>query len=253
MRFERYASWDFRHRHIGCWRDGVGSDWVHWGVRKRAEEDGAIVTIFGGKNGLRLLYTGVGFWEFTQLALEVNLERKMIYDLTYINARVDGKKIIISETSIRRDLLLADKEGVDCLPNSTIFEQLTLMGKPTRKVIQVPQPSDPIEYVADKAVHKELGDSLVRASTTASSLEAEQDSGNINKTQSKATPNESSSQRNDSGGGLWCQEAIGDTTAQTRFESVSKHSNDSLLVRGNTLQSDEDRMKFNELMALCTS
>ncbi|GJU39863.1 uncharacterized mitochondrial protein-like protein [Tanacetum coccineum] len=41
-----------------------------------------------------------------------------------------------------------------------------------------------------EAVHKELGDSLVRGATTASSLKAEQDSGNINKTQSKATPNE---------------------------------------------------------------
>nr|GEU60106.1 retrovirus-related Pol polyprotein from transposon TNT 1-94 [Tanacetum cinerariifolium] len=66
--------------------------------------------------------------------------------------------------------------------------------KPTRKVTQVPLPSDPIEHVADKAVHKELGDSLVRAATIASSLEAEQDSGNINKTQSNATPNEPSSQ-----------------------------------------------------------
>nr|GEU91192.1 hypothetical protein [Tanacetum cinerariifolium] len=44
-----------------------------------------------------------------------------------------------------------------------------------------------------------------------------------------------------------------DTTAQTRFESVSKHSNDSLLVRGNTLRSDEDILKLDELMALCTN
>ncbi|GJT87579.1 hypothetical protein Tco_1069296 [Tanacetum coccineum] len=46
---------------------------------------------------------------------------------------------------------------------------------------------------------------------------------------------------------------MGDTTAQTRFESVSKHSNDSLLARGNTLRSDEDRLKLDELMALCTN
>nr|GEX79587.1 retrovirus-related Pol polyprotein from transposon TNT 1-94 [Tanacetum cinerariifolium] len=44
-----------------------------------------------------------------------------------------------------------------------------------------------------EAVYKELDDRLVRATTTASSLEAEQDSGNIDKTQSKATPNEASS------------------------------------------------------------
>ncbi|GJY64903.1 hypothetical protein Tco_0466363 [Tanacetum coccineum] len=75
--------------------------------------------------------------------------------------------------------------------------------KPKRKDTQVPHPNDPIENVPDEAVHKELGDSLVRAATTASSLEAEQDSGNINKTQSKATPNESSSQGTNSGGGPW--------------------------------------------------
>ncbi|GJZ34450.1 hypothetical protein Tco_0580267 [Tanacetum coccineum] len=73
--------------------------------------------------------------------------------------------------------------------------------KPKRKDTQVPQPSGPTEHVADEAVHKELGDSLVRAATTASSLEAEQDSGNITKTRSKATPNESSSLRTTSGVG----------------------------------------------------
>nr|GFA77491.1 hypothetical protein [Tanacetum cinerariifolium] len=110
-----------------------------------------------------------------------------------------------------------------------------------------------MHHVADEAVHKELGDSLVRAATTASRLGAKQNNDNIAKTQSKATPNESSSQRTDSGGGPRCQETIRDTTAQTRFESVSKHYNDSLPARGNTLQSDEDGMKLNELMALCTT
>ncbi|GJW65099.1 hypothetical protein Tco_0116983, partial [Tanacetum coccineum] len=45
------------------------------------------------------------------------------------------------------------------------------------------------------------GWSLVRAASTASGLEAEQDSGNINKAQSKATPNESSFLGTTSGGG----------------------------------------------------
>ncbi|GKF55747.1 hypothetical protein Tco_0166087, partial [Tanacetum coccineum] len=48
--------------------------------------------------------------------------------------------------------------------------------KPKRKDTQAPQPSDLIDNVADEDVHKELGDSLVRAATTASSLEAKQDS-----------------------------------------------------------------------------
>ncbi|GJU62314.1 hypothetical protein Tco_1244149 [Tanacetum coccineum] len=297
---------------------------------------------------------------------------KTINGEVQLHALVDGKKIIVTEASVRSDLQLVDEEGVECLPNSTIFEQLALMDpkttawnefsstmasaiiclatnqkfnfskfifesmirnldnlsgkflmyprfvqvfldqqldgmpthkriyiapshtkkifgnmrrvgkgfsgrvtplfqtmvvqnqsqlgegstiptdphhtptiiqsstqpqktqqprKPKRKDTQVPQSSDPIENVADEAVHKELGDSLVRAATTASSLEAEQDSGNINKTQSKATPNESSSLGTTSGGGPRCQETMGDTIAQTRFENVSKHSNDSLLAR----------------------
>nr|GFA32920.1 hypothetical protein [Tanacetum cinerariifolium] len=58
-----------------------------------------------------------------------------------------------------------------------------------------------VTAVEDEAIYKELDNSLVRVATNASSLEAEHDSGNINKTQSKATPNESSSQGTDSGGG----------------------------------------------------
>ncbi|GKC71773.1 hypothetical protein Tco_1117656, partial [Tanacetum coccineum] len=42
-----------------------------------------------------------------------------------------GKKIIITESTMRRDLQLEDADGVDCLPNTTIFEQLTLMGSKT--------------------------------------------------------------------------------------------------------------------------
>nr|GEX39086.1 putative ribonuclease H-like domain-containing protein [Tanacetum cinerariifolium] len=117
-----------------------------------------------------------------------------------IHAKVDGKKIIISEASIRRDLQFGDEEGVDCLPTTTIFEQFALIGKPKRKVIEVPQPSDSMENVADEAVYKELDDSLVRVATIASSLEAEQDSG----------------------GGLRCQEAIGDTITQTRVLDLEK-------------------------------
>ncbi|GJY05723.1 hypothetical protein Tco_0371663 [Tanacetum coccineum] len=48
--------------------------------------------------------------------------------------------------------------------------------KSKRKDTQIPQPSGPTYIVVDEAIHKELGDSLVRAATTASSLEAEQDS-----------------------------------------------------------------------------
>ncbi|GKD86772.1 hypothetical protein Tco_1357926, partial [Tanacetum coccineum] len=78
------------------------------------------------------------------------------------------------------------------------------------------------ELGEDEAVHKELGDSLVRAATTASSLEAVQDSGNITKTRSNAIPNESSSLRTTLGGGPRCQETMRDTIAQTRVLDLDK-------------------------------
>ncbi|GKE31120.1 hypothetical protein Tco_1450442, partial [Tanacetum coccineum] len=90
--------------------------------------------------------------------------------------------------------------------------------KPKRKDTQIPQSSGPTEHVADDVVYKKLEDSLVRAATTASSLEVEQDSGNIIKTRSKATPNEAGSQGTTSGGGPRHQQTIGDTISQTSLK-----------------------------------
>ncbi|GJU36261.1 hypothetical protein Tco_1184615 [Tanacetum coccineum] len=90
---------------------------------------------------------------------------------------------------------------------------------------------DQEEVGEDEAVNKEMDASLVRAATTATGLEAEQDSG----------------------GGVRRQETTRDTIAQTRSENVSKLSNDPLLARGNTLRSGEDSLKLQELMALCTT
>ncbi|GJT61626.1 putative ribonuclease H-like domain-containing protein [Tanacetum coccineum] len=64
--------------------------------------------------------------------MELELMLLMMLGITYycwvkVNAVEDGKKIIISEASVRRDLKLEDEEGIDCLPNSTIFEQLALV------------------------------------------------------------------------------------------------------------------------------
>ncbi|GJZ69842.1 uncharacterized mitochondrial protein-like protein, partial [Tanacetum coccineum] len=53
------------------------------------------------------------------------------------------------------------------------------------------QSSGAIHLVADETIYKEWEDRMEKAATTASSLEAEQDSGNINRTQSMATLNES--------------------------------------------------------------
>ncbi|GKB79283.1 hypothetical protein Tco_0946178, partial [Tanacetum coccineum] len=81
----------------------------------------------------------------------------------------------------------------------------------------------PLKKVGDEAVHKELGDRMERAATTASSLEAEQDSGS----------------------GPRCQDILlGDVNAQTKFEITSKQPNDLSLSRGYTLGSGEDSMEL---------
>ncbi|GKE49468.1 hypothetical protein Tco_1480726 [Tanacetum coccineum] len=56
------------------------------------------------------------------------VKAKTVNGEVQLQALVDGKKIIITESTVRRDLQLEDAEGVDCLPNATIFEQLALMG-----------------------------------------------------------------------------------------------------------------------------
>ncbi|GJS85068.1 hypothetical protein Tco_0751609 [Tanacetum coccineum] len=84
---------------------------------------------------------------------------------------------------------------------------------------KIPQSSGPLTKVGDEAVHKELGDRMERAATTASSLEAEQDSGS----------------------GPRCQDTIlGDVNAQTKFEITSIQFIDPPLSRGYTLGSGED-------------
>ncbi|GJW93207.1 hypothetical protein Tco_0172879 [Tanacetum coccineum] len=110
------------------------------------------------------------------------VKAKTVNGEVQLQALVDGKKIIVTEASVRRDLQLNDEEGTDCLPNATIFEELTRMGKLKRKDTEIPQPSGPTDNVTDEAVYEEMDDSLERDATTATSLDEEPDRGNINKT-----------------------------------------------------------------------
>ncbi|GJX85530.1 hypothetical protein Tco_0336304 [Tanacetum coccineum] len=45
-----------------------------------------------------------------------------------IHAIIDGKVMVISESSVRSDLLFNDEDGIACLSNDEIFENLALMG-----------------------------------------------------------------------------------------------------------------------------
>nr|GEV97190.1 hypothetical protein [Tanacetum cinerariifolium] len=111
----------------------------------------------------------------------------------------------------------------------------------------------PSEVGEDETVHEERKDRVEKAATTAASLEAEQDSGTINRTQSTTIPNEPIPHGTGSGGSLRRQDTIfRDTPTQTRFERLSKQSHEPPLSIVNTLRSGEDNMQLMKLMDLCT-
>ncbi|GKA30701.1 hypothetical protein Tco_0717006 [Tanacetum coccineum] len=53
---------------------------------------------------------------------------KTVNNETQIRAKVNGKTIVITESSVRRDLHFDDEDGITCLTNTEIFENLQLMG-----------------------------------------------------------------------------------------------------------------------------
>ncbi|GJX58477.1 hypothetical protein Tco_0289867 [Tanacetum coccineum] len=109
------------------------------------------------------------FWATTKV--------KTVNGEVQIQALVDGKKVIITELSVRRDLQFADENGTECLLNATIFAELERMGSPTRthnystinittqrkqksrrtkrQDTELHQSSSPAEPVADEPINEE--------------------------------------------------------------------------------------------------
>nr|GEX11451.1 hypothetical protein [Tanacetum cinerariifolium] len=113
------------------------------------------------------------FWRTTSVKTLDNGEIEL-------NAIVDGQLKTITKASVRRHLKLAYVDGINTLPTIEIFEQLALMGKTRTRTgrmdIRIPQSNVSLS-VADVAISKEMHNGLGRATTTASSLGAEQGSG----------------------------------------------------------------------------
>ncbi|GJU85885.1 putative ribonuclease H-like domain-containing protein [Tanacetum coccineum] len=59
---------------------------------------------------------------------KVMLRQQLINDVPHIRAKVAGKKILISEATIRADLLFDDENGVDCFPKQVIWDVLRDIG-----------------------------------------------------------------------------------------------------------------------------
>nr|GEU75343.1 hypothetical protein [Tanacetum cinerariifolium] len=207
----------------------------------------------------------VEFW-FTVMTKTINGKAQ-------IHAQVDGKEIIITESSVRRDFRLEDEEYVDCLPNSTIYENLELMGDEkgfSGRIIDLfscmlvqnlmgkgsALPTDPQHTPTIlQSSSSQLQTTQKPRKPKRKNTQVPQPSGSteyvIDKAVYKeldnrlATPNESSSPGTTLGGGPRFQEAMRDTITQTRFENVFKISNDSLLARAR-VDSSKDEQSLGE-------
>ncbi|GKE65501.1 hypothetical protein Tco_1519662, partial [Tanacetum coccineum] len=198
---------------------------------------------------------------FVQVFLDNQLEGMINHNRIYIasshtkkvfsNMKRQGKDFSGRVTPLFSTMMVQAQQeqgkGLDMLtiipPSTSQPQRKQRPRKPKRKDTEIPQSSVHVENVADDAVYKERDDSLERAITTTTGLDAKQDKGNIFKTQSKVTPNEPSSIGTSSGGGPRRQDTMGDIIAQTRSENVSKFSNDPLLAGGkkiNDIDDDED-------------
>nr|GEZ13794.1 hypothetical protein [Tanacetum cinerariifolium] len=157
------------------------------------------------KNGNKVLKKTVGTF-------------KQMYEPTSVDEKLDRKIGTKVQGSLLMELPNKDQLKFHSYQDAKLLIESIKKRKTKRKVTEVPQPSDPTKNVTDEAVNEEMDDSLVRAATTATSLDVEHDRRNIYKTQSIATPNEPSFQGTSSGGG----------------------------------PSGKDSLKLNELIELCT-
>ncbi|GJQ99204.1 hypothetical protein Tco_0522189 [Tanacetum coccineum] len=249
-----------------------------------------------------------------------------VNDVKQIHATVDGKTVVISESSVRSDLHFNDEDGITCLTNDAIFENLALMGyesdsnkltfqkalffpqwkylihtilhclsskstswnefstniasaviclangqkfnfsklifdEPFNDVYQTPEHTKkvltnlkrkgkyfsgrvtplfasmlapPVVEVQDEAIFKEWDGRVVRATTTAATLDATQASGDRPRGNTPGSDEERIKQ-------------------DDLKDFVPPTPHDSPLLGGHTPRSDEGRPNINELMAICTN
>nr|GEW03187.1 copia protein [Tanacetum cinerariifolium] len=202
---------------------------------------------------------------------------KTINSVKQIHDIIDGKVVVISESSVKSDLFFNDEDGITYLTNNDIFENLALMGyeplstkltfqkahlepilqsptvyqrqrktqkhKRTQKDTELPQTSVPLHLRADEAVHQEGVTVWKRAITTDGSLEAAQTSNNILKTQTAAMPNVDIPQGMDTCEGHTSGSGEGrmeHTVELTDIVPLTPH--DSPLIGGYTPGSDEETL-----------
>ncbi|GKA14605.1 hypothetical protein Tco_0694251 [Tanacetum coccineum] len=147
--------------------------------------------------------------------------------------------VVISESSVRSDLLLNDEDGITWLTNVEIFENLALMGYEqlsTKLTFQKVIPSPATYQIKQRKTHKHRRtqkDTELPQTSVASNLEY---------------------MRIDTGGSPRRQDTMGGTFSQTRSERILEQPNEPPLTEGSyTPGSDEGSLKLEELMNLCTN
>nr|GEV13433.1 ribonuclease H-like domain-containing protein [Tanacetum cinerariifolium] len=107
----------------------------------------------------------------------------------FLDKQVEGmfkhKDIYVTPSHTKKVFVNMKRQGKDFSGRATPFFSTMLVQaqqetkKPWRKDTELPQTSVPIEVVTDEAVYKEMYDSMEKAATTATGLDAEQDRGII--------------------------------------------------------------------------
>nr|GEX87603.1 hypothetical protein [Tanacetum cinerariifolium] len=196
-----------------------------------------------------------------------------------LQALVDGKKIIITESTIRRDLQLEDAKGVDCLPNTVIFERLTLIGTMASLIIYL---STNQKFNFSKNIFESMVKNLNNVNkflmyprTWGEGLTNPTDPHHtptiiqpltsqpqrLRKTKRKDTelpqisvPTSVADEAvNEEMDDSLERAAITATSLDEESERVSKISNDILLTGVNIPRNGEDSLKLTELMKFCTN
>nr|GEW90083.1 hypothetical protein [Tanacetum cinerariifolium] len=181
------ASLDRKSTSEGC--QFLGCRLISWQCKKQTmvatsttkAEYIASSSYCGQHNMVAFLKKPQGSEDFYQIVDFLNASHIRILDNGEIelNATVDGQVKTITKASVMRHLKLAIADDISTLPTTKICEQLALMGKTKTKTgrigIRKPQSNVP-SSAADKAITKQMHDGLGRATTTASSLAAEQGS-----------------------------------------------------------------------------
>ncbi|GKC69426.1 putative ribonuclease H-like domain-containing protein, partial [Tanacetum coccineum] len=199
-------------------------------------------------------------------------KQKTVNGEVQLQALVDKKKVIITESTIRRDLQLEDANGVDCLPNAAIFKHLALMGfvqvfvkhqlgdmSHHKKIYVTPSHTKKIFANMKREGKGFSGTNTPLFQTMMVQAQEEMGEGSANPTDPYHTPTitqPSTSQpqkkqpRRKQRKDTEVSQPSGPTEPMAdeteNVESVPTHSNDPLL-------SSEDSLKLNKLMELCTN